>query len=172
MTTMMVKLLRFSFFKQKSTIRKTHFIAMSSINYTTLCIFWEEDKSFFKFLSQGNRLPILRPTTQHHRLEQQNHTVSSCFADALNSKPGETKLTSQLLARVTRPEKKFTKIYLYGIVDVFGTQKCLKQNKNMRHFQGLVEHSQNLPPNMAEWAGSAWWIFHTCLMVSFHSKAF
>ena len=50
---MMVKLLRFSFFKQKSTILKTHFIAMSSINYTigTLYIFWEEDKSFFKFLS-------------------------------------------------------------------------------------------------------------------------
>ena len=50
--------------------------------------------------------------------------------------------------------------------------KCLKQNKNMRHFNGPVEHGQNLPPNLAEWAGSAWWIFHTCLMVSFHSKAF
>ena len=47
----MVKLLRFSFFKQKSTILKTHSIAMSSINYTTLYIFWEEGKSFFKFLS-------------------------------------------------------------------------------------------------------------------------
>ena len=53
-----------------------------------------------------------------------------------------------------------------------GTQKGPKQNKNMRHFQGLVEHGQNLPQNPAEWAGSAWWIFHTCLMVSFHSKAF
>ena len=29
--------------------------------------------------------------------------------------------------------------------------KCLKQNKNMRHFNGPVEHGQNLPPNLAEW---------------------
>ena len=47
----MVKLLRLSFFEQNSTILKTHFIAMSSINYTTLYIFWKEGKSFFKFLS-------------------------------------------------------------------------------------------------------------------------
>ena len=58
--------------------------------------------------------------------------------------------------------KKFTKLYLYGIVSRYLTwlyhgviQKCLKQIKNMRHFQGPVEHGQNLLQNLAKWTGSA-----------------
>ena len=37
-----------------------------------------------------------------------------------------------------------------------GTQKCLKQNKNMSDFKGPVEHGQNLLQNLAKWTGSAW----------------